>query len=225
MIRIYRTPTIFAVPVITLVFFLARPQPCQAGPKIEPPKKIEYEGTLLSYNPSWKDEEAYLETNLDEDPEPEVVISFVAMYVTESKKTREDPKPFTIIAEKELLPVYNYVFYQIYDLGPDKNYKLTRTFTGMDRPGQVYVMPLEKEKPPAVIFVSPGGTHYKDIVAYRWQEGGYRQIFEHGTSADVTVVTTPGKAEIILGKDVYVWKAEKGRFELKFAQTQPETKS
>ncbi len=224
MSRIYRNLTIFAVPIISLVFFCARPQPCQAGSKIEPPKKIDYEGALLSYNPSWKDEETYLETNLDEDPEPEVIISFVAMYITESKKTKEDPKPFTV-AEKELLPVYNYVFYQIYDLGPDKNYRLTRTFTGMDRPGQVYVIPLENGKPPAVVFVSPGGTHYKDIIAYRWQEGGYRQIFEHGTSGDVAVVTTPGKAEIVLGKDTYVWKTEKGRFELKSAQTQAEIKS
>lgn len=219
-----RNTTIFLVYVLGFVLLLTQPRPCRAEAKIEPPKKIDYDGLLLSYNPSWKSEETYLEANLDDDPEPEIIISFVAMYVTESKKTREEPKPFTV-AEKELLPVYNYVFYQIYDMGPDKNYRLARTFTGMDRPGQVYIVPLEENKPPAVIFVSPGGTHYKDIIVYRWQEGGYRQLFDHGTGGDVTVITTPGKPRIVLDKKTYAWRAEKGRFEPEAGEIQEQTKS
>jgi len=219
-----RNTTIFLFWTPLLVFLLAQAQPCQADPKVAPPKKIEYDGWLLSYNPSWKNEETYLETNLDDDPEPEIIISFVAMYVTEPKKSKEEPKPFSV-AEKELLPVYNYVFYQIYDMGPDKNYRLARTLTGMDRLGQVYVAPVEKTKPPVIIFVNPGGTHYKDITAYRWQEGGYRQVFDHGTSGEATIVTAPGEPRIILEKDTYVWQAEKGRFEpeKKEGQTQETT--
>lgn len=224
MIRMRKKTVLFLLGTASLALLLMPAGPCLAGPKIEPPKKIDYDGLLLSYNPSWKNEETYLETNLDGDPEPEVIISFVAMYVTEPKKEKEDPKPFTV-AEKELLPVYNYVFYQIYDMGPDKNYRLARTFTGMDRPGQVYVAPLEEGKPPAVIFVSPGGTHYKDIIVYRWQEGGYRQLFDHGTGGDVTVITTPGKPRIILDKNTYVWQADKGRFEPEPGEKQEQTKS
>lgn len=212
MIQARRKITIALVFAGSLALLLTQTHPCQAEPKITPPKKIEYDGRILSYNPSWKNEEVYRETNLDEDPDPEIIIGFVAMYATPSEKSGEERRPFSV-PEKELLPVYNYVFYKIYDMGPDKNYRLTKTFMGMDRPGQVYVAPLAEGRPPAIIFVSPGGTHYKDIAVYRWQEGGYRHLFDRGTSGEVTVIATPGEPKIILGKDTYAWEAEKGRFE------------
>ncbi|MFA5038784.1 MAG: hypothetical protein WC732_03800 [Candidatus Omnitrophota bacterium] len=176
--------------------------------QIQPPKKIEYDGLLLAYNPAWKDEETYVEANLDNDPEPEIVISFVAFYKTEPEKKERETAIF-VPEKQELLPVYNYVFYQIYDLGPDKKYALTKTLTGMDRPGQIQLFQPEQEKPPAIVFISPGGAHYKDVLVLRWQEGGYRHIFNQDTRGEVEV----GPAGIRLGEQLYIWNARTGNLE------------
>ncbi|MDD5018844.1 MAG: hypothetical protein WC436_06100 [Candidatus Babeliales bacterium] len=203
-------------------FLLAAARPCLAAPKVAAPKKIEYDGRLLTYNPAWKNEEIYLESNLDDDPDAEIVISFVAMYVTEHEMPEQENKTPFSISQKELLPVYNYMFYQVYDMGADKDYHLARTFTGMDRPGRVTVIPLEEGRPPAMIFVSPGGERYQDVTVYQWREGGYRQLFNRGTSRDVSIVTDTGSPRIILGEDVFAWNQEKQHFEKKETpQTNP----
>lgn len=188
--------------------------------KVTPPKKIEYDDMLLTYNPAWQDEETYLEANLDADPEPEIIISFVADYKTEPKKKKEDIKPFQQ-EKQELLPVYNYVFYEIYDQGPDKTYRLIKTINGLDRPGHVQLLTLEKGRPPAILLVSPGGTHYKDIQVLQWQEGGYRSIFSQGTRDDVHVIDDPSGICLVLGAQSYRWNNAKQTFERDAQNTPP----
>jgi hypothetical protein len=196
---------------------------CGAEPKVLAPKKIEYDERLLTYNPSWKNEEVYLETNLDDDPATEIIIGFVAMYVTEPAQPKEEKILFTV-PKKELLPITNYVFYQIYDLGADKTYRLTKTFTGMDRPGRVAVVPLKEGQPPVIIFDSPGGERYHDVTVYQWREGGYRQLFNQGTSHDVAIVTQPGEPRIVLGEETFIWDTGKQRFEkIQTAPTENDT--
>lgn len=188
--------------------------------KVTVPKKIEYDGMLLSYNPAWQDEETYLEVNTDADPEPEVILSFVADYKTESdkKKNESELKPFQP-EKQELLPVYNYVFYHIYDRGPDKKYRLIKTLNGLDRPGQIQLLTLEKGQPPAIVIISPGGSRYKDIQVLQWQEGGYRSIFNRDTRKDASASDDPPPARIVLGDETYLWNNASKAFEEKTENT------
>lgn len=180
--------------------------------QVTPPKKIEYDGMELTYNPAWRDQETYLEADLDNDPENEIIISFVSMYKTEPERKEEKNVPY-VREKKELLPIYNYVFYQIYDFGPDKNYAPVRTYTGMDRPGSVIIFPVEEEKTPAIAFISPGGDTYKEIRVIQWQDGGYRQILSADTRGEVTIDPEKFPGEIITKEEKYVWDVSGKTFE------------
>jgi hypothetical protein len=180
--------------------------------KVTPPGKIEYNDKILTYNPVWKDQETYLEADLDNDADKEVIISFVASYKPLSGVV-SDRGPETFSAPKKEIPlIENYSFYQIYDLGPDGHYQLVKTITGMDQLGKVEIITLDKNKPKAVVFLSPGGEHYIDLSVYQWKEGGYRLIFNRGSNQEIEFDPNQSPVTLRIGEETFGWDSEINTF-------------
>ncbi len=155
------------------------------------PQKIDHDDKTLTRNPSWKDKEIYLQANLDDDPDQEIVIGFIATYKpTDDLDLREDKIPYQPANKKYIPIIQNYAFYQIYDKGPDGYYKLVKTISGMDRPGRVEVVRLDEENPSALVVFGPGGERYMDLSIYQWREGGYRLIFNQASSSGLIQLDT-----------------------------------
>lgn len=192
----------------------------QGNNEITPPKKIYYDNLRLNYNPSWKDEEIYIADNLDNDPEDEVIISFVATYKPLSER-RENNKPMVLAMKDQEIPIiHNYIFYQIFDKGLDGYYNLIKTITGMDQMGKIKILTLDDLGPKAIAIFNYGGKTYTDLSIYRFQEGGYRLIFNRGANADITISDDNSAVEIYIQQDeknrkVYFWNSGTGKFELK----------
>ncbi len=189
----------------------------QGEKKIEPPKRIEYDGLILKYNPSWKDREIYMEENLDKDPEKEIIIGFMAGHkeIKENEEV-EDSKELILkpLAEKDDISIIqNYSFYQIYDKRPSGYYEPVKTINGMDRLGSIKVLRIEKEEPPMIFVLSPGGENYLDLSIYQWKEGGYTLIFNKGTSGkidcDPDALPPSFKIEDNKGLEIFTWNNQK----------------
>lgn len=192
---------------IALLVLLLLTHPCAAQEtkerKVTPPKWMEYDEKVLRYDPSWQDKEIYIEANIDDDPEEEVIIGFVAFYKPEEKN--KDVVPFTV-PEKVLIPLEYYVFYQIYDSGIDGHYKLVKSLSGMDRLGKIEIFKVAKDSPPVLAILSPGGESYTDLCVYQWREGGYRLLLSEGTSQAVTIDASKLPPVIQIGPDAFLWK-------------------
>ena len=176
--------------------------------KVTPPKTISYDDRTLNYNPAWEDKEIYLEANLDNDADKEVVIGFVASYKPTSSIQEEKRESYDV-PKQELTLIQNYCFYQIYDKGPDGYYALVKTIHGMDRLGKVETVKLDEKGPDAIAIFSPGGEHYEDLSIYRFRDGGYRLLFDQGTSGTTELGTqkTPVSIRICNGEkcEIFVW--------------------
>lgn len=167
--------------LVFLCGFAFLPQLARASENtLTPPKTITHEGKELRYDPAEKEQETYLATNLDDDPEPEVIISFAASYKPRSpQEAREDVTPLAV--QKKVIPVIeHYTFFQIYDAVAGGRYRLAKTLTGMDRIGTVTLLYPEPEEPPVMVFVSPGGEAYADVSVYQWRNHGYRRLLNEG---------------------------------------------
>ena len=207
------------ITIVLLIIFLYQPLVfALADKKVQPPKKIEYDGITLNYNPSWKDKEIYIEENLDRDPENEIIIGFVAGH-KEEKETKEieDSKDlfFKNLKEAKELPlIQNYAFYQIYDKKPNRYYEIIKTISGMDRLGSIEIIRLDPDEPPAIFILSPGGEHYLELSIYQWKSGGYVLIFNKGTSGKIEydsrqtpfAINIENKNE---GRETFTWNTQK----------------
>ncbi|MFH1690971.1 MAG: hypothetical protein ABIC68_00155 [Candidatus Omnitrophota bacterium] len=184
-----------------LIFLVQNIALAQSEPrKIKPPKKIEYDSKIYRYDPSWEDKDTYLETNLDEDEDNEIIISFMGSFKPEIEDKREDYKPFTR-EKKEIAIIKHQAFYQIYDKGLDGYYQPVRTFTGMDQSGRIELIELDGYHPKAIAIYSPGGRDYLDLSIYLWQEGGYRQIFTYGGPRNISIDTHSQPISVVCKKD------------------------
>ncbi len=150
--------------------------------KVKPPKKITYGDKILTLNPAWQNKEVYLEANLDNDPNTEIIIGFVATYEPRSQVDLDEERITYVPPTKKEIPIIqNYAFYQIYDKGPDGYFKLVKTIPGMDQLGKVEIVKLDEKNPNTIAIFSPGGEHYLDLSLYQWKEGGYRLIFDQSS--------------------------------------------
>jgi hypothetical protein len=177
--------------------------------KVTPPKQIDHDERTLNYNLAWQDEETYCEADLDDDPENEIIISFVATYKPKIEPL-EDKKQTYLPPKKELPILQNYAFTQIYDRDAGGHYKLVKTFTGMDRLGKVEILNLNDKGPKAIALFSPGGERYVDLSIYQWHEGGYRLLFNKGSSDGIEVDSKEKPVVIRIGKnqDITIWNTD-----------------
>jgi len=180
--------------------------------KVTPPRKIEYEDKTLTYNPTWKDQETYIEADTDNDADKEIIISFVASYKP-VKDVISDKAATPFSVPKEEIPlIENHSFYQIYDLGLNGHYELIKTMTGMDRLGKVEIFSLNKSKPNAIAILSPGGEHYTDLSIYQWNQGGYRLIFNQGTNQEIMIDKKKIPAVLHIGTQLLSWDPSANTF-------------
>lgn len=194
--------------------------------KVNPPSKIEYDGEKLFYNPAWKENEIYIEANLDDDPEKEVLIGFVATYTpTTDNALGSDGGSAALssyeqknkLNEKETVePIQNHAFYQIYKKGPGGSYDLIKTIAGMDQIGKVEILQLDDNKPVAIAVLSPGGEHYLDLSIYQWRDGGYRPIFNNAGSSGIEIDPKNKPVTVRIGKtDTFAWDSQSKSFKKK----------
>jgi|GEM_PF-986162 len=197
------------------------------GNKVTPPDQIEYDGTLLKYNRTWKDKEIYLEVNLDDDNEKEVLISFVGTYYPyTSNELKSDGEAEKVKKHNEqILPIENHSFYQIYDKGSRDDYKLVKTFNGMDQLGRIEIFSLTQGKPPAIAVFNPCGANSTDLSIYQYREGGYRLLFNETSSSQIRIDSQEDPVTITIGaideknpassNSVFIWDTQKESFVLK----------
>lgn len=190
--------------------------------KITPPRRIEYDGKILRYNPAWKDKEIYMETNLDAAPGDEILISFIATYAPQSELVREKEGDPLTLEKKELPILENYAFYQIYTKGAGSHWALTKTIHGMDQLGEVKTATLDKNKPKAIIFLNPGGENYTDLSVYQWRQGGYRLLFNTGSSRGITINAQETPLTIRLAQnspqeEIWQWESGSDQFQKKIS--------
>lgn len=214
----------FSVFFIFFSFFVVTALPeNSSNNKIIPPEQIEHDHALLKYNKTWKDKELYLETNLDDDSEKEILISFVATYYPyTANELKSDGKTAEIEKESQTLPIENHAFYQIYDKGSRDDYKLVKTFTGMDQLGRIEIFSLVKGKPPAIAIFNPCGANSTDLAIYQYQEGGYRLIFNETSSMEIRINSQDNAILITIGSvdakypestcSMFIWDAKKENF-------------
>lgn len=188
----------------------------QEEKKVSPPKQISLDGKTFKYNPAWQDKETYLEVNCDEDPDKEIIISFLATYRPPSKESRENKRETFLPPERELALLENYAFYQIYDKDPGGYYQPVKTIHAMDQLGEVKISRLENTTTNALAFLSPGGEHYTDLAIYQWQDEGYRLLFNDGGSQGVELDTDSLPVTIRIprdeGADIFTWDAASKSF-------------
>ncbi len=192
------------------------------GDKIAAPVKTWYEGRAWRYDPAWKDEEIHLEADLDQDGEDEVVIGYVGCYRPPTER-EEGPRMFEI-PKKEIPIIENRIFYKIYDRDPGGHWECVRTLTGLDRPGEVHVVWLDRGEAPGLLIISPGGKTYRDISLYQWREGGYRLLDTLDISQPFSIGNQPVFHIKIPGERTIIsWDPEKKKM-LKRSLSDPEMK-
>lgn len=180
--------------------------------KVSPPTRLFYDEQSLRYNPAWKPQETYLETNLDNDADKEVILGFIAS--TKPTPERDDEMKSPLDKVKRDIPVeQNYAFYQIYDRDAGGRYQCVKTIHGMDRLGTAGEVLLEEKQPSALVILSPGGENYTNVVVLRWQEGGYRTLLDVGDNGEAAVLSSKNPVLIRLGPTTWGWNDVKKMFE------------
>ncbi len=178
------------------------------GDKIVVPVKTWHEGRDWRHDPAWQDEEVHLEADLDQDGEDEVVIGYVGYYRPPAER-KEGPRMFEI-PKKEIPIIENRIFYKIYDKDAGGHWECVRTLTGLERPGEVHAVPLDRGEAPGLLIISPGGETYRDISLYQWREGGYRLLDTLGLSQPFSIGESPVFHIKIPGEQTIVfWDPEK----------------
>jgi hypothetical protein len=182
-----------------------------------PPRKLEYDNKTFKTLPVWQDSNTYLEADLDDEPGYEVILGFIATYKPESEEVEEDKVPFAITKKKEIVPVENHAFYQIYKKTLDGRFHAVKTISGMDQLGKVEVINLDTQGHKALAIFSLGGEHYTDLSIYLWKDGGYRLVFNEGSSQAITIDAQQKPARIRINasddkKKTFVWDQNRDGF-------------
>ncbi|HAJ56192.1 MAG TPA: hypothetical protein DCL35_00290 [Candidatus Omnitrophica bacterium] len=199
--------------VLPLVFlWLSCAGECLAEKLVEPPKKIHYDSKAFAYNKAWKDDESYIEANLDMDPEKEIIINFMATYKPKEKMADEESRQDYYTRKKKEIPiVQNMAFYQIYDKKPSGYYETVKTITGSDRLGRIFLVKIEQGAPLGIAILSPVGERAIDLEILLWKHGGYSMVFskiEHTADNDLD----SAKDRMIFGSR-FVWDPGKNTIE------------
>jgi len=208
--------------LISLAFVIALGRYAYAqskeNPKVLPPHTLEYDNKTFRTLPGWKDSDIYLEANLDDEPGYEVILGFIATYKPESQEEEnEDKVPFAIPKKREIVPVENHAFYQIYKKTLDGNFRAIKTISGMDQLGRVEIISLDAQGHKALAIFGPGGEHYTDLSIYQWKEGGYRLVFNEGSSQAITINAGQKPAVIRIGasgdkEKAFIWNSVRDGF-------------
>jgi len=172
----------------------------QANEKeVAPPRKLEYDNKLFRTLPVWQDSSIYIESDLDNDTGNEVIIGFIATYKPESEDEEEEKVQFAPPKKREIIPVENHAFYQIYKRSLDGRFHVVKTISGMDRLGKIEVFDIDAQNHKALAIFSLGGEHYTDLSIYRWLDGGYKLIFNEGSSKAITMDTKQKPVRVLVG--------------------------
>jgi len=153
--------------------------------RIAYPPKTRYDGRDWIRDTAWQDEEIYVEANLDEDEEKEVVIGYVGFFKPRRER-KEGPQMFKI-PQRDIAVIETRVFYKIFDRDAGGHWECVRTLTGLEHPGEIHIVGLPEGDTPGLLIISGGGKIYKDISLYQWHEGGYRFLGNTGVPSQVKV--------------------------------------
>ena len=189
-------------------------------PKVTPPRKSYYDDRDWVYDDHWKNEEIYQEVNLDDDPQKEVILGFMTTYKPPEDVREEDRRGgMTYFPKEKPIPILeHHFFYQIYKQDNGGHYELIRTVNGMDQPGKVFLLDLGDKPVKAAAFLSPGGDNYTDVSVYRWQQGGWRLLFNTGAIGTARMDVSGQPVKIIFIKPdgsqrtAYAWDRQKEEF-------------
>lgn len=190
---------------ISLAFVIALGRYAYALEKekeVVPPRTLEYDNKIFKTLAAWKDSSIYLEADLDDEPGNEVILGFIATYKPESEE-EEDKVPFALPKKKEIVPVENHAFYQIYKKTLDGRFHAVKTISGMDQLGKVEVISLDAQGHKALAVFGLGGEHYTDLSIYQWKDGGYRLVFNEGSSQAITIDAEQKPPRIRIGADEF----------------------
>ena len=185
--------------------------------EVMPPRRLEYDNKTFKTLPAWKDSSIYLEANLDDEPGNEVILGFIATYKPESEEPEEDKVPFALQKKKEIVPVENHAFYQIYKKTLDGRFHAVKTISGMDQLGKMEVIGLDAQGHKALAIFGLGGEHYTDLSIYQWKNGGYRLVFNEGSSLVITIDAQQKPAVIRIGasgdkEKTFIWDLSRDGF-------------
>ncbi len=217
------TPRYLFFAFVFLLSGVAIAQTTPENRKVTPPATIDYEGKTLYHDTLRQDKDIYLEANIDDDPEPEVILGFTTTYKTPSKiEPREDVELFKV-KKREIPLIENHAFFQIYNPGPGGHYKLIKTISGMERLGTVTLITPGQQEPPVIVFISPGADTYADVNVLRWRDHGLQRLLNEGGRPETILIqaaSTPPALEV--EKRRYVWNDAQENFIL---DTAPQEKS
>ena len=206
---------------ISLAFIIVLCRYAYAQPKENrkalPPRTLEYENKTFKILPVWKDSSIYLEADLDDEPGNEVIIGFIATYKPESEDNEEDKVPFAPPKKREIIPVENHAFYQLYKKMLDGRFHAVKTISGMDQLGKVELIRLDEQGHKALAIFSLGGEHYTDLSIYQWKNGGYRLVFNFGGSQAISIDAEKKPAIIRIGaygdkEKTFIWDLSRDEF-------------
>ena len=132
------------------------------GRTIENGKRI-----IFEYLPSWKEAELFYRKNIDKDPQPEVIIQFMAVEKRISKETNEEEYGMTRTIA--------------FIIDNDKKYLLGLSQYPDDR-HRIDFLDLDNDGDSEIVFYSRSGMHYKEIGIYDYKpQKGLIEIFKNGT--------------------------------------------
>lgn len=204
--------------ILAAFFGACAPLAAFAENKVQPPKKIEHDGLILIHNTAWQDQEAYIETDLDGDPDKEILITFISTYKPKKEAQDKESSDYDIQSRKfkeEIPIIQNYAFAQVYDKKANGFFECVKTFSGMDRPARVEIKTLDGYSAPALFIFSPGGERYTDFSVYQWENGGFRLIFNIGSANGISLEAEKGRTLVHVGKEeTYAWNPAEKRFRL-----------
>jgi len=126
------------------------------------------ERIIFEYLPSWKEAELFYRKNIDKDPQPEVIIQFVAVEKWKSKEKQEEEYGMTRIIA--------------FIIDNDKKYLLGLSQYPDDSRDRIDFLDLDNDGDSEMVFYSRSGMHYKEIGIYDYKsQEGLIEIFKNGT--------------------------------------------
>ncbi len=188
------------------------------------PQKFTYKNSQYQYDPYWRDEEIWLEANLDSDGEKEVIVAFGAIAQNSSDIQRG-------------------YFWQIYDK-KGKNYQVVKTGRAGNYPCNILVYDLDNDGSNEVIVYGKSSIDINNIYVYQWNSNRFKRIYGHSTIYGIFVNLTSKKPFIEIGApnwgkmkepdpvmgwhymakplhEIYVWNGETFSYD-EFLSTAPE---
>ncbi len=200
---------------LSLLFFILFMTciPCLsfAEKQVLPPEKIIYDSKTFLYDKTWENDEAYLEYNLDTDPENEIVISYMA-----SNREKDDwdqtesLQSYYSRTKNQIKIIQTLAFYQIYDKKPNGYYEAVKTIAGSDRLGKVFLIDTGPDKPKAIGILNAWGERSVNLEILQYKDGGYGIISDSTARLkDNNTINEP-----VIFDSGFVWFPKKNKIEV-----------